>query len=64
MYGKLPFELLVMGVQENHKTKWAIAIALGYLPEFEGKMPYASDTGLEGIQQNLTWGEPSSGHVL
>lgn len=55
---KLPFEL-VMGVQENLKTTQAVAVALGYDPEFEGKMPYASDTGLEGIHLNLTWEDPS-----
>lgn len=59
MYGNLAVELLVMGIQENHKTTGALAMAPGYLPEFKGKMPYASDTGLEGIQLSLTWEEPS-----
>ena len=59
MYGNLPFELLVMGIQENHKTTEAILMAPGYRPEFKGKMPYASDTGLEGIQLSLTWEESS-----
>lgn len=59
MYGNLPVELLVMGIHENHKTTEALAMAPGYLPEFEGKMPYAPEIGLEGIQLSLTWEEPS-----
>lgn len=59
MYESLPVELLAMGIQEIHKTTETLAMAPGYLPEFEGKMPCLSDTGLEGIQLSLTWEEPS-----
>lgn len=64
-----PFELLVRRVQETPQTVQVSANALGCLPEFEGetvllKIPETSDTGLGGIELDLTWKPPTQGPAL
>lgn len=60
-HGKFPFKLLVIRVQYVPKTILTIAMtALDCLPELEGKTillqtAHTSDTGLGGIELQLTW---------
>lgn len=59
----------VVGQGETPKTKQTIAVAIGCLPELEGKTqllktPYVLDTCNKEIELKLTWKPPLWGLVL